>query len=950
MKGVSIMENRHTTANKLFPKLTDYWGLRVKSQLVYLEELNRVKNLGLDSLIDTAIEMTFKRYERDGTITKQSALDVEREMLPASKAAKAVTVSCIGHAHIDMNWMWRFDETVILTVDTFRTMLALMREYPSFTFAQSQASVYKIIEDYAPELLPEIRERIKEGRWEVTASTWVETDKNMPNGESLTRHMLYTRRYLKELLNLSDDIVIDFEPDTFGHSANVPEIHRTGGVKYMYHCRGYSGHNLYRWRAPSGATTTVYRDRTWYNDTITPEAFLYVPELCAKYNIDRMIHVYGVGDHGGGVTRRDIERLLDYSTWPCMPTITFGRFIDFFRYLDTLDHLPVVEQELNFVFDGCYTSQSRIKTANRTGEAALYDAEFCNSISHMIDAYEYNSGAFSESWKNVLFNHFHDIIPGSGVIDTREYAMGLFQRTMAAAGTRLSASVRAISHKINTAALLPASLPQKDSEAEGAGVGFDVDTWANSAISCSSFNNSGFKYTSSNTAGGAKRLFNLFNTTQTLMEAASKLIVWDWDGDRTNLKITNEAGDALDYELIDKDPQHFWGHSFFRVLVACPIPPFGYRTILLEENVEFRAPIIIDHERTEGAQSWILENEHVKAVFSPQTAALVSFTDKKSGQEYINEAGGASFRYIAEDGSRGMTSWRTGRHTDDKPPVGQMTMTPVTGSVNRSFTYEVTIEKSRMSVTVSLDKNARHIKYDVKCDWREFGVPGKVTPKLVFRAPLNYECENFCYDNAFGVIKRESLDHDVPALSFAFAQRYGCNDGLMLSSNSKYGFRCVNNTMALSLIRSSTDPDPSPEIYIHTFNINLGIVTDAVPRKLIETSLSYNRAAIVVPCESQYGELPLTGSFLRLIDGEAVISAVKMSEDGKDTFIIRCYDVSGAGNTATLELIKPVKSATYVDAHENDLLIEDKPVINDNCISIRLEHCSVTAVKIEVRS
>jgi alpha-mannosidase len=157
-----------------------------------------------------------------------------------------------------MNWMWRFDETVAATLDTFRTMLNLMEEYPEFKFSQSQASVYKIVEEFDPDMLEEIKKRIKEGRWEVTASTWVESDKNMPNGESLVRHILYTKRYLSELLGVDPGTLnIDFEPDTFGHNLNVPEILARGGVKYYYHCRGYDGHDIYRWKSPSGSSVIM---------------------------------------------------------------------------------------------------------------------------------------------------------------------------------------------------------------------------------------------------------------------------------------------------------------------------------------------------------------------------------------------------------------------------------------------------------------------------------------------------------------------------------------------------------------------------------------------------------------------------------------------------------------------------------------------------------------------
>ena len=129
-----------------------------------------------------------------------------------------------------MNWMWSWHETVASTVATFQTMLKLMEEYPDFCFSQSQASVYQIIEEYAPELKESIQKRIQEGRWEVTASAWVETDKNMPSAESLLNHIRYTKKYLQESWGIDPQALnIDFSPDTFGHSANLPELDALGG-------------------------------------------------------------------------------------------------------------------------------------------------------------------------------------------------------------------------------------------------------------------------------------------------------------------------------------------------------------------------------------------------------------------------------------------------------------------------------------------------------------------------------------------------------------------------------------------------------------------------------------------------------------------------------------------------------------------------------------------------
>ena len=218
----------------------NYWSRRIGAELQYLANLSASKDDIYNKQIEEALDFLLAVYNETSAITKSDALKAEEMLASLGEAAKAITVLCISHAHIDMNWMWGFHETVSVTVDTFRTMLNLMKEYPEFTYAQSQASVYRIIEQYAPDMLDEIKKYIHEGRWELTASHWVETDKNMPNGESLSRHILYTKRYLADLFDIDpNSLNLDYEPDTFGHNANVPEILQNGGVDYYYHCRGY---------------------------------------------------------------------------------------------------------------------------------------------------------------------------------------------------------------------------------------------------------------------------------------------------------------------------------------------------------------------------------------------------------------------------------------------------------------------------------------------------------------------------------------------------------------------------------------------------------------------------------------------------------------------------------------------------------------------------------------
>ena len=277
----------------------NYFGKRVLAQIVFAKELCIYNSLSEDDL-SKCVDYVYESLISKGAITAQICEKTEQMLGFYSHYAKKITALMVAHAHIDMNWLWGYNETVNITLSTCRTMLELMKEYKDFTFSQSQASVYRIIEQFDPEMLDEIRERVKEGRWEVSSSTWVENDKNMPNGESQVRQYTFAKEYLSRLFGLNKDyFCIDFEPDTFGHNENLPEIMRKCGVKYYYHCRGDEAPMLYNWKSPSGNSVFVYREPNWYNWTIEHDVFSGLPRLSNEYKINKILKVYGVGDHGG---------------------------------------------------------------------------------------------------------------------------------------------------------------------------------------------------------------------------------------------------------------------------------------------------------------------------------------------------------------------------------------------------------------------------------------------------------------------------------------------------------------------------------------------------------------------------------------------------------------------------------------------------------------------------
>ncbi len=172
---------------------------RILAELEFALHLSETENGKYDAALEEARDYLLEKQQTEGVLTDQACEEAEEILEPIAEEAKSYELILAAHAHIDMNWMWSFNETVSIVLATFRSILNIMDQYPEFCFSQSQASVYKIVEEYDPELMERIKARIAEGRWEVTASAWVETDKNMPSGESLLRHIQYTREYLSRV-------------------------------------------------------------------------------------------------------------------------------------------------------------------------------------------------------------------------------------------------------------------------------------------------------------------------------------------------------------------------------------------------------------------------------------------------------------------------------------------------------------------------------------------------------------------------------------------------------------------------------------------------------------------------------------------------------------------------------------------------------------------------------
>ncbi len=896
--------------------------VRILSELHFALELSRIRENVFDPVISRAMDSLENCLSRHGVLTFDACREAENALLPLQEEAKTFDLIYIAHAHIDMNWMWGFQETVAATLSTFRSVLHMMEEYPGFTFMQSQASVYKIVEDYDPALMPEIQKRIREGRWEVTANAWVETDKNMPGTESLLRHVSVTRDYLSSHWGIDMDRVnVDFSPDTFGHSRYLPELNTFAGVKYYYHCRGTKeDHVLFRYRGPSGAEILAYKEPYWYNNGIIPDGGIGLPQLSQLCGgLKTGLIVYGVGNHGGGPTRRDIERILEMQAWPVFPNIRFGTLHEFFEAAERVrDSLPVVDHELNFIFPGCYTTQSRIKMANRKCETSLNDTEQLCALGHLLAGAEYPGKRLAEAWQRVLFTHFHDILTGSCVQESREHAMGLYAEALSTTQTALGNAMRVLSESVDTSVFL-SDEDTSDTQAEGAGAGAGVWFGIGHSMGRDLCHYAGVP--NPERGAGKTRVYTVFNTGSVPRNDVVEITLWDYTGDLNRLEAIDRNGQNLPMQLDENMPQRYWDHMYARVFVRVSVPGLGYTVICLREKPLERFPVYrLDDIRVDNEMGpFLLENEYLAAKFD-RSGMLVSLVDRQTGQEQLLAPAG----FCCVDTEKSTSdAWHIARWLNTRPVNQTVRIKYHAGSVRPWLEIEQKVLTSTVKTRVSLDEGARELSYACEIDWNETG-RGETVPLLVYLVPLRNQARTVLCDVPGGLLERPEGHIDVPCLSFA-AVNNGQNR-LTLAADSKYGYRLADGMLSCSLINSAANPDPYPERGLHRIHLWLRISQES--RTDLKRRIDcLNRPMVPFSTKAQPGVLSAEMSLIGFDARSTILSGIFLDEE--DRVHVRVYNVEGETDPVKLTLPCPVSQAWLTDlkGSRTDLLSFDHNIV-----------------------
>lgn len=346
-----------------------------------------------------------------------------REQLAKRGGDPSLTISAVGHAHLDLAWLWPIRETIRKGARTFSTVLQMMERYPDYIFGASQPQLYDWMKTHYPKLYSRIKERVQEGRWELQGAMWVESDTNVPGGESLIRQILYGKRYFQAEFGLEMKSL--WMPDVFGYTASLPQILRKSGVDYMmtqklsWSVYNRHPHHTFHWEGIDGSRVLTHMPpEDTYNSPAAPRSIVKAEKEYLDKNVsENCLMLFGIGDGGGGPGEEHLERLLrEKNLQGLSPVIQEPSSRFFERLAEGSERYQIWSGELYLErHQGTLTSQARNKRYNRKLEKALRELEYAAVLAGLVKDSLYPSEELERIWKEVLLYQFHDILPGSSI-------------------------------------------------------------------------------------------------------------------------------------------------------------------------------------------------------------------------------------------------------------------------------------------------------------------------------------------------------------------------------------------------------------------------------------------------------------------------------------------------------------------------------------------------------
>ncbi|SFM19411.1 alpha-mannosidase [Paenibacillus sp. 1_12] len=824
----------------------------------------------------------------------------------------AVTVRCIGHTHIDVAWLWRLKHTREKAVRSFSTVLRLMEKFPDYVFLQTMPQLYDYIKTDYPEVYEQIKERVKEGRWEAGGGMWLEADCNLTTGESLVRQLLYGTRFLRE--EFGAECTYLWLPDVFGYSWALPQILRKSGIdtfmttKISWNQYNRMPHDTFQWRGIDGTEILTHfittpdpdaGDGGWlytYNGEVTARSVNGIWETYRDKPVNReLLLAYGYGDGGGGVNREMLELRRRLDELPGIPHVTTGRADEYFAELhktiaETKEYVHTWDGELYLeLHRGTYTSQAYNKLMNRKLELLAREAEWLGVMGSLSQGnwQPYAKQRIDEAWKIVLRNQFHDIIPGSSIKEvyedsTLEYAEAekLLQLACDQAEGALIVSTTATGNQTNE---------MHDSEADSS------------------------VYTVWNSAGWERSGLVQVKYDSFLM--ANQHMEWK-----------DEKGHTL---TAQQDADGWW-------VQLNGVASMGYTTIYAvlrgaaanQETQQAKATAesrdLTGKERMLAASSEVftsldngIETPHYVLAWN-EKGQLTSIWDKMAQREVLAEGSNGNVLQVFEDKPKSRhEAWDIDiYYQEKKEEITALTLAAISeiGSLRAVVTFKWTYKASTIVQQMVLYRDSRRIDFVNEVDWHE-------QRKLLKAAfPVEVRSTEATFDIQYGNVKRPthwntSWDYarfEVVGHQWADLSERGY--GVSLLNDCKYGYDIKDNVMRLTLIKSAIVPDDQADQGYHAFTYSLLPHTG----DWIEGGTVVEAWDLNAPMSSKPGASAGSASLFRLSGGYVHIDAVKKAEDD-DRMVLRFHEFGGQRGMIELNSDYTIRSWQECDLMERPI-------------------------------
>ncbi|MBD1212568.1 MAG: alpha-mannosidase [Dolichospermum circinale Clear-D4] len=763
-------------------------------------------------------------------------------------------IHLLGHAHLDLAWLWVVAETWKAAQNTFESVLKLQQDFPELIFCHTTPALYAWVEENRPDLFREIQNQVEKGKWEILGGFWVEPDLNLIAGESIVRQLLYGQRYFLHKFGKISPVV--WVLDTFGFCATLPQFLANAGIEFFvtqklrWNDTTKFNYDLFWWRSPDGSQILSFMSPPM-GETVEPVKMVkYACEWKTQTGLQTSLWLPGVGDHGGGPTRDMLEVARRWEHSPIFPKLKFTTAQKYLQKIKSQSqnlpsqNLPTWENELYLEFHrGCYTTHGDQKRWNRKSEHLLYSAELFATLANILCGRKFPHTEIETAWKKVLFNQFHDILPGSSITQVYQDALPAWEAVEKVGKNILANSLIDIASQI--------SLPQPPDHNAIPIIIFNPLNWERREV---------------------------------VSVDLSKIIIADqeeYENSGENYGIFDIQGKEISSQPCENST----------LLFLPTVPSLGYSIFWLSRTSPTQPQIF--------PKNWILENEYLQIQVNPETGDLDSVFDKTQQREILNGAGNQLQAF--SDSGQYWDAWNIDPDYNTKPlPPTKLKSIQWQeyGEIQQRLRVVRQLGKSEFCQDYILQLGSPLLKIANTVNWLE----NQVLVKTAF--PLNFAAEFVTYEIPCGVIRRptnpqtpaDKAKWEVPALRWSdiTTDTQAGKYGVSLINDCKYGYDAQPNQLRLTLLRSSQWPDKQADTGIHQFTYGLYShlgsweEADTVKRGY---ELNVPLEILVNPPKRKFHtKANQSRSFLDLSADNLIMMALKTSEDHPEKYILRCYE------------------------------------------------------------